>query len=67
MELKYFKFINDFSIKLPDNIHVIVKKDSIFHIQSQYRSPVTGDEMVVVAIDKCTPIAVPISAGIMLD
>lgn len=67
MEIRYFKLLNDFQAKLPDNVLVTMKKDSIFHIQSQYSSPITGDDMVVIAVDKCTPIAVDKNIGIILD
>lgn len=67
METRYFKLLDRLQVKLPDNVMVTIKKNTIFHVQSQYRSTVTGDDMVVIAIDKCTPIAVNKSIGIILD
>ncbi|HBM73930.1 MAG TPA: hypothetical protein DD429_00025 [Clostridiaceae bacterium] len=67
MEIKYFKLKNDYIALLPCNVQFTLKKNSIFHIQNKYRSPITGDDMVVVAIDKCTPIAVPVHIGTILD
>jgi hypothetical protein len=67
MIIKYFKLQHDFTVVLPDKIEVVMKKDGIFHIQSQYVSPLTSEQMVIIAIDKCTPIAVPINSGTILD
>lgn len=67
MEIKYFKLKSDYIVVLPDNAQFTLKKDHIFHVQSQYLSPVTGDEMVVISMDKCTPVAVPVDAGIISD
>lgn len=38
-------------------------KDTILYIQNSYVSPLTGEEMVVVAIDKCTHFALPKVSG----
>lgn len=66
-DIKYFKLNSEYIVTLPDHIEFTIPKDSIFHMQSRYQSPLTGDDMAVISIDKCTPLAVPVSAGSILD
>lgn len=62
-DIQYFKLVEDVPLKLYDGYRMELKKDSIFHIQADYVSPITGERMIVIAVDKCTPVAVPYSSG----
>lgn len=66
-EVKYFKLSDEYIVTLPNHVQYTIARGSIFHIQSRYKSILTGDDMVVIAMDKCTPIAVPMNAGTILD
>lgn len=67
MSLQYFKLNQDALITVYGNSAITINKDTILHIQDSYRSPLTGEKMVVVAMDKCTPVAIPANIGLIYD
>jgi hypothetical protein len=67
MEMRYFKLDNDLQLNLFDNVPMILKKNAVFHVQDIYKSPTTGESMVVIAMDKAAPVAVPESSGSIIS
>lgn len=65
MELEYFKLARDVQLKFYNGTEITINKGTIFHVQNRYVSPLTGEDMIVVSIDKTTPFAIPVSFGDM--
>lgn len=61
--LEYFKLTRDVRLKFYNGTEITINSGTIFHVQSGYICPLTGEDMTVVSIDKTTPFAIPSSFG----